>query len=72
MLTFAYDGSIHGDWLFRYALHLARHEASRTIHLGAPLIRAVDSLRKRIALHLESRATRESAGAGVSLPHPGR
>lgn len=33
MLCFAYDGSINGDWVSHYAMRLALHHPSKTLHL---------------------------------------
>ncbi len=33
MLYFAYDGTIHGDWVGNYAVQLASHQADRTLNL---------------------------------------
>ncbi|MBI4083869.1 MAG: universal stress protein [Candidatus Lambdaproteobacteria bacterium] len=64
MLCFAYDGSINGDWVSHYAIHLAAHHGSRTlrlIHISDGTL-APGDLRERIA-HLRERC----AGQGVVL-----
>lgn len=33
MLYFAYDGTIHGDWVGNYSVQLASHQADRTLNL---------------------------------------
>jgi nucleotide-binding universal stress UspA family protein len=33
MIHFAYDGTIHGDWVSHYAVRLAAHHPSRELHL---------------------------------------
>lgn len=51
MIHFAYDGTIHGDWISHYAVRLAARHPSRTLHLlhVDEQVLSAQSLEQRIA-----------------------
>lgn len=64
MLFFAYDGSIHGDWVSHYAIRLASNHDQKTLHLLH--IRDEKITQRELEAKLE-RIESECQRAGVSL-----
>lgn len=64
MVYLAYDGSLNGDWVARYAIHFAAHSPERTLNLLHVLDGKVpETERKHKIEHLR----RECLGQGVEL-----
>jgi nucleotide-binding universal stress UspA family protein len=79
MIYFAYDGTIHGDWVSHYAIRLAVHHSTRELHLVhineqilSPLaleerIAAIDAQCQRAGVRLQAEIGTISGDVSQSL-----